>query len=250
MYTLQVFRTESKDHNEAFSDVERYINDYNKDFGSPLPKEAGEEIKEVIIAHVENGFKNNDDPFDLEKFKKLNQYPFKGNTILDFGEYLSEFIKDNDGIYCTSFGHLRDELYELDFDDEGSKIEYIIDLVQWTLEDSYYEFCKGIYVRIYGCIRFDDKIYNYKDNSLKKDEWSISVLKKSFIDDDNIVDIFKDENFDSCDGWWDEQGLHDLGNDSPPSESNENEESYKKKTFFVITYIKEDEEYPLVDCDE
>ena len=245
MYTLHVFRTETKDHNEAFSKMEEYIKNHNKDFGLSLPKEAGEKIKKVILSVIDDY--ENDDPFDLEIFKKLNQYPFKGDTILDFGKYLSKFIKNNDGVYCTSLGHLRDELYELDFDEEGSKIEHIIDSVQFEVEDSYYEFCRGIYVRIYGCIRFDDKIYNYKDNSLKEDEWSISVLKKSFIDDDKIVDIFNDEDFD---GWWDVQALHNLDNDLPHSESNENEESSNKKTFFVITYIKEDEEYPLEDCDE
>ena len=244
MYTLQVFRTESIDHNEAFSKMEGFVDYYNRNVGLPFPKEVKKRIDETILEWVsyyeENGGIN------LDKFKKLKQYPFNGNTILDFCKYLVNLIKIINGIYCTSLRHLRDELYEFDFDDEADQIDTIIDEIRSLFEDNFSEYYKALYVRIYGCIRFDDNIYNYKDNSLKKDEWSISVLKKSFIDDDKIVDIFKDEHFD---GWWNVQALHNLDNDLPHNESNENEESSNKKTFFVITYIKEDEEYPLEDCD-
>lgn len=244
MYTLQVFRTESIDHNEAFSKMEGFVDYYNRNVGLPFPKEVKKRIDETILEWVsyyeENG------GIDLDKFKKLKQYPFNGNTILDFCKYLVNLIKIIDGIYCTSLRHLRDELYEFDFDDEADQIDTIIDEIRSLFEDNFSEYYKALYVRIYGCIRFDDNIYNYKDNSLKKDEWSISVLKKSFIDDDKIVDIFKDEDFD---GWWNVQALHNLDNDLPHSESNENEESSNKKPFFVITYIKEDEDYPLGDCD-
>ena len=257
MYTLQVFRTESKDHNEAFSKMERYIDFYNRNIGLPFPKEVRKKIDETILRWVSYYEKN--EGIDLDKFKKLKQYPFNGNTIIDFCKYLVNLVKIIDGIYCTSLRHLRSELYEFDFDDEADQIDTIIDEIRYLFEDNYRQFYKPIYVRIYGCIRFDDKLYNYKDNSLN--EWSISDLKKEFIDNEEIGDIFNDENDLS---FWDEGSmLLNLDNvrdwdgesfiyssDSSPSLSNENEESSNKKTFFVITYIKEDEEYPLEDCDE
>ena len=251
MYTLHVFRTESIDHNEAFSKMEGFVKYYNRNVGLTFPKEVRKRIDETILREVsyyeENG------GIDLDKFKKLKQYPFKGNTILDFGEYLVNLIKNIDGIYCTSLGHLKDELYEFDFDDEADQIDAIIYEIRCLFEDDYSEFYKAIYVDIYGCIRFDDKIYNYKDSSLNEDEWSISVLKEHFINNEDIGDIFNDES----DAWFwcgnEGSMLIDLDSSSyrmPPSKSDENEESSNKKTFFVITYIKEDEEYPLVDCDE
>ena len=256
MYTLQVFRTESKDHNEAFSKMERYIDFYNRNVGLPFPKEVKAKIDETILQWVSYNEKN--EGIDLDKFKKLKQYPFKGNTILDFGEYLVNLIKNIDGIYCTSLGHLKDELYEFEFDDEAYQIDFIIDQIRCFLEDNYRQFYKPIYARIYGCIRFDDKLYNYKDKTLG--EWSISELKKEFIDNEEIGDIFNDENdlsfwdedtmllnLDNGTDWYGESFIY--SSDSSPSLSNENEESSNKKTFFVITYIKEDEEYPLEDCD-
>jgi len=54
-------------------------------------------------------------------------------------------------------------------------------------------------------------------------------------------------NLDNGTDWYGESFIY--SSDSPPSLSNENGESSNKKTFFVITYIKEDEEYPLEDCD-
>ena len=251
MYTLHVFRTESKDHNEAFSKMEGFVNYYNRNVGLPFPKEVRKKIDETILRKVscyeENG------GIDLDKFKKLKQYPFSGNTIIDFCKYLVNLIKIIDGFYCTSLGHLKDELYEFDFDDEASLIDDIIYEIRCLFEDDYSEFYRAIYVDICGCIRFDDKIYNYKDSSLNEDEWSISVLKEHFIDDEEIGDIFNDET----DGWFwcgvEGSMLIDLDSSSyrmPPSKSNENEESSNKKTFFVITYIKQDESYPLEDCDE
>ena len=251
MYTLHVFRTESIDHNEAFSKMEGFVKYYNRNVGLPFPKEVRKKIDETILRNVsyyeENG------GIDLDKFKKLKQYPFSGNTIIDFCKYLVNLIKIIDGFYCTSLGHLKDELYEFDFDDEASLIDDIIYEIRCLFEDDYSEFYRAIYVDICGCIRFDDKIYNYKDSSLNEDEWSISVLKEHFIDDEEIGDIFNDET----DGWFwcgvEGSMLIDLDSSSyrmPPSKSNENEESSNKKTFFVITYIKEDELYPLEDCDE
>jgi len=256
MYTLHVFRTESKDHNEAFSKMEKYIDFYNRNVGLPFPKEVRKQIDETILRWVSGS----EHEIDLKNYKKLKQYPFKGNTILDFGEYLVKFIKYIDGIYCTSLGHLKDELYEFGFDDEAYQIEIIIDEVRYLLEDNYRQFYKAIHVRIYGCIRFDDKLYNYKDNSLNENEWSISVLKEHFIDDEDIEDIFNDENeltfweegpmlfnLDNVADWDDNSFIYP--SESLPSSSNQNEESNNKKKFFVITFIKEDEEYPLADCD-
>ena len=87
---------------------------------------------------------------------------------------------------------------EFDFDDEASLIDDIIYEIRCLFEDDYSEFYRAIYVDIYGCIRFDDKIYNYKDSSLNEDEWSISVLKEHFINDEDIGDIFNDES----DAWF------------------------------------------------
>ena len=85
-------------------------------------------------------------------------------------------------------------------------------------------------------------------------------MKEHFIDDEDIQDIFNDEN--ELTFWEEGPMLFNLDNvadwdgnsfiypsDSPHSSSNQNEESNNKKTFFVITFIKEDEEYPLADCD-
>ena len=44
MYTLQVFRTESIDHNEAFSKMEGFVKYYNRNVGLPFPKEVKETV--------------------------------------------------------------------------------------------------------------------------------------------------------------------------------------------------------------
>ena len=234
MYTLQIFRTKSKDHQEAFSKMDRYVKLYNKNVGLPFPDELEKEIYDII-----SGFVHRDDnAVVLENYRKVTKNPFKGETNDDFLEYLWKHIEKVNGIYYSSLTQLIDELYELDFDNEAEILVWINDEIRYLFEDFYKEYYKGISVRIYGCISENDNLYSFQDMSLKEDEWNISRLKELFNQQIDAEEIDDNEYYED----WNSTGLYNLD-----YELNEKNDTLDKKTFFVVTYVKEDETHPLKD---
>jgi len=231
MYELQVFRTKSKDHLEAFSKMEEFVKSNNSNVGSVISKESTNEIHSKLSSLIDS---KSPDP---KKYTSI-ETPFNGKSVEDFKNYLSKFIKEYHFGYSSEIGDLSEELDDIDEDDEAE----ILRDINWEMEDFIENLSdvKEIVARIYVCISQDNEIHNYPveggDNlninefsgHLNPSEWSISVLDKLFKDasGNKNFDILKDEWEVIC-----ETGLFDI---------DEGDELGNQKTFFIITYIRED----------
>lgn len=228
MYTLQVFRTKSKDYKEAFHKMENFVKEQNLSdteyAKSNRDKAILQELTLLIMMH---------EP-EIEKYKELIDTPFKGDTIEDFGKYLFDYI--NNISWNSSLCDLVDELYDLDLNEEADKLDEIGRVIHDRLEDE--DDFPQISVRIYGCIDNENNIYNYPTEGgenklnpqlmfLKSEEWSCSVIKELFSESSG------NDSFDILnDNWeltWDETGLHSL----------DDCENIGNKTYFIICYVKE-----------
>ena len=228
MYTLQVFRTKSKDYEEAFHKMENFVTQHNLSVGDYAKSNGDKDILKQLALLI-----NMHEP-EIEIYKELIDTPFEGDTIEDFGKYLFDNIINISGNYHSSLDDLAEELYDFGLDDESDKVYEIHRMIEDHLEDSF----STISVRIYGCIDNENNIFNYPAEGeknklnpelmfLKSEEWSISVITELFRESsgNQSFDIYNDELIAS----WIETGLHNLDDDNNDG----------KKTYFIVCYVKE-----------
>ena len=228
MYTLQVFRTKSKDYEEAFHKMENFIKEHNLSVADYAKSNGDKDILKELALLI-----NTHEP-EIEKYKKLIDTPFEGDTIEDFGKYLFDNIIKISGNYHSSLDDLAEELYDFGLDDEADKLDKIHRMIEDHLEDRF----SAISVRIYGCIDNENNIFNYpaegeknelnsESMSLKPEEWGISSIEKLFCENsgNESFDILNDEWIAS----WIETGLHNLDDGN----------NFVNKTYFIVCYVKE-----------
>ena len=219
MYTLQVFRTKSKDHLDAFSKMEEFVKSYNSNVGGSI-NEIHSELNSLI----------DDNSPDPKKYTSIKT-PYNGKSLKDFKNYLSKFIKEDDLGDYSELSDLVEELEDIDEDDEAE----ILRDIYWGIRDFVEDVSSQIAARIYGCISQDNRVYRYSSegetSDLNPNEWGISVLEKLFFDESNKknFDIFSD----TWEVGWTETGLFDLDDENGLVDSND------QNTFFIIVYIKE-----------
>lgn len=227
MYTLQVFRTKSKDHLEAFSKMEEFVKSYNSNVGSSISKESTNKIHSKLNSLVDDNLP------DPKKYTSI-ETPYDGKSVEDFKNYLSKFIKEYHFGYSSELDNLAEELDDIDEDEEAE----ILREINWEMEDYIESISDGntaISVRIFGCISQENKVFGYSSegetSDLKPNEWSISVLEKLFSDesDKKNFDIFSD----TWEVTWIETSLFDLDDENGLVVSND------QNIFFIIVYIKE-----------
>lgn len=221
MRTLQIFRTKSKDYQQAFHKMENFIKEQNlsvKDYAeSNGDKDILKELALLINIHEPK----------IEKYKELIDTPFEGDTIEHFSKYLFNKIIKISGNYHSLLDELVEEVYDFGLDDEADKLDEIHRMIEDYLEDGF----SFISVQIYGCIDNKNNIFNYptegEKNELNPEEWGISAIEKLFCENsgNESFDIYNDEWIAS----WIETGLHNLDDGN----------SSVNKTFFIICYVKE-----------
>lgn len=221
MFTLQVFRTKSKDYEESFRKMENFVKEHNLSVAEYAKSNGDKDILQELALLI-----NMHEP-EIEKYKELIDTPFDGDTIEDFGKYLFDNIIKISGNYHSLLDDLTEELYDFGFEDEADKLDKIHRMIEDHLEDSF----SFISVRIYGCIDNGNNIFNYptegEKNELHPEEWGISVIEKLFCEnsENESFDIYNDE-------WivpWIETGLHNLDDGN----------SSVNKTFFIVCYVME-----------
>ena len=228
MYTFQVFRTKSKDYEEAFHKMENFVKEHNLSVADYTKSNGDKDILKELAILI-----NIHEP-EIEKYKELIYTPFEGDTIEDFGKYLFENIINISGNYNSSLDDLAEELYDFGLDDEADKVNEIHRMIEDHLEDRF----SAISVRIYGCIDNENNIFNYPAEGeknklnpelmfLKSEEWSISVIRELFRENsgNESFDIYNDEWIAS----WIETGLHNLDDGN----------NVGNKTYFIVCYVKE-----------
>ena len=129
MYTLQVFRTKSKDYEGSFHKMENFVKEHNLSVADYAKSNGDKDILQELALLI-----NTHEP-EIEKYKELIDTPFEGDTIEDFGKYLFDNINNISGNYHSSLDDLVEELYDFDLDDdfgdtssdEWVKVFYTID---------------------------------------------------------------------------------------------------------------------------
>ena len=105
MRTLQIFRTKSKDYQQAFHKMENFIKEQNlsvKDYAeSNGDKDILKELALLINIHEPK----------IEKYKELIDTPFEGDTIEHFSKYLFNKIIKISGNYHSLLDELVEEVY-------------------------------------------------------------------------------------------------------------------------------------------
>ena len=106
MYTLQVFRTKSKDYEESFHKMENFVKKHNLSVVDYAKSNGDKDILQELALLI-----NMHEP-EIEKYKELIDTPFDGDTIEDFGKYLFDNIINISGNYHSSLDDLVEELYD------------------------------------------------------------------------------------------------------------------------------------------